>query len=383
MADAHRLQAVAPADASQFVDEFRHQHRAGGAERMSEGDGAAVGVHFGHVGVEFALPGENHRSEGLVNFDHVHIVEGQRGALQDFLRGGDDAVKHEGGIGADRDSGDDARQRGQVVPSDGGGGSDEQRGGRVTDLAGIARGHDAVFLEDGFEGAHFVAIGGTADALVNGEQASVREGSGDDLVGEESRVEGASRFDVRVVGVVVQFVTGEIPLFGHEFGAESLMDEGVADVGPGGGVVCAEGLVRHHLGATREDEVGVAREDGLCRKVDGLLAGAAHAVEADGWDVDGEARFEDAEPRQVAALIAEGCDDAPDGVVEAGRLDASTLDGRAHDEGSQFDGLEGMERAALFARANGGADGGDDEDVGIGHGGLLVDFWGKDSIICI
>ena len=198
-----------------------------------------------------------------------------------------------------------------------------------------------------------------------------------------SRVEGTSRFDVGVEGVVVQFVTGEMPLFGHEFGAESLMDEGVADVGPGGGVVCAEGLVRHHLGATREDEVGVAREDGLCRKVDGLLAGAAHAVEADGWDVDGEARFEDAEPRQVAALIAEGCDDAPDGVVEAGRLDASTLDGRAHDEGSQFDGLEGMERAALFARANGGADGGDDEDVGIGHGGLLVDFWGKDSIICI
>mgnify|MGYP002389867481 CR=1 FL=1 len=51
VADAHDLQAVAAAGARQFVDEFGHQDRACGAEGMSEGDGAAVGIHFRHVGV--------------------------------------------------------------------------------------------------------------------------------------------------------------------------------------------------------------------------------------------------------------------------------------------------------------------------------------------
>jgi hypothetical protein len=141
--------------------------------------------------------------------------------------------------------------------------------------------------------------------------------------------------------------------------------------------------VGHHFGAAREDEIGVACKDGLRGKVDGLLAGAAHAVEADGGDMDGEARFEDAEPRQVAALIAEGGDDAPDGVIEAGGADARTFDGFAHDEGGQFDRLEGVEGTRLFACGNGGADGGDDEDVGIGHGKFLVDFWREVSVICI
>ena len=92
---------------------------------------------------------------------------------------------------------------------------------------------------------------------------------------------------MQFVGVVVQFVAGQFPFFRHEFGAQSLMDERMTDVGPFGRVVRAERLVGHHLGAAREHEVGVAREDGLRRKVDGLLAGAAHAVEADaparGW----------------------------------------------------------------------------------------------------
>ena len=78
---------------------------------MPKGDGAAVRVHFRHIGMQLALPGENHRSEGLVDFDNIHVFEGQRGALENFLRGGDRTVEHEGGIGADDDAGDDPRHR--------------------------------------------------------------------------------------------------------------------------------------------------------------------------------------------------------------------------------------------------------------------------------
>jgi len=168
---------------------------------------------------------------------------------------------------------------------------------------------------------------------------------------------------VRVEGVVVQFVAGQIPFLGHEFGAQSLMDEAMTDIRPFGRIVRAERLVGHHFGAARQDEVVIAREDGLRRKVDGLLAGAAHAVEADGGDVDGETGLEDAEPRQVAALVAEGSDDAPDRVVETGRVHARAADGLAHDERGQFHGLEGMQRARLPAGADGSADSGNDEDI--------------------
>ena len=61
--------------------------------------------------------------------------------------------------------------------------------------------------------------------------------------------------------------------------------------------------------------------------------------------VDGEARLEHAEPRQVAALVADGRDHAPDRVVEPGRVHARAADGLLHDERGQFHGLEGVQRA--------------------------------------
>ena len=48
---------------------------ARGAERVAEGDGAAVDVDLVHVGVVLLLPGQHDRGEGLVDLDQVDVVD--------------------------------------------------------------------------------------------------------------------------------------------------------------------------------------------------------------------------------------------------------------------------------------------------------------------
>src|SRR5262245_62111482 len=66
---AHGLEAVAAAGALQLGQQGGHQPGAGGAERVAEGDGAAVDVDLGVVGAGVLEPRHHHRGEGLVDLD--------------------------------------------------------------------------------------------------------------------------------------------------------------------------------------------------------------------------------------------------------------------------------------------------------------------------
>ena len=74
---------------------------------------------------------------------------------------------------------------------------------------------------------------------------------------------------------------------------------------PGGRVVGADRNPRHRLDAAGDHDVGLAAGDGLGREVDGLLARAAHPVQADGRHLDREAGLQHGEPRDVGALLAD------------------------------------------------------------------------------
>src|SRR5215207_10956989 len=60
-AAAHRDQAVAAADALDLVEGLGHQERPGAAERVAEGDGAAVGVRLLEVGPDLLGPRQHDR----------------------------------------------------------------------------------------------------------------------------------------------------------------------------------------------------------------------------------------------------------------------------------------------------------------------------------
>jgi hypothetical protein len=77
------------------VDEVRGDARAGGAEGVTEGDGAAVDVGLGAVEAELLLHREVLRREGLVDLDEVHLVEVHPRALEALLDRRHGADAHE------------------------------------------------------------------------------------------------------------------------------------------------------------------------------------------------------------------------------------------------------------------------------------------------
>src|SRR5438270_11332170 len=68
-ADAGRGEAVATAAALEFVKGREHESSARRAERVAEGDCAAVDVRLRAVEAEFTFDGEVLAGEGLVDFD--------------------------------------------------------------------------------------------------------------------------------------------------------------------------------------------------------------------------------------------------------------------------------------------------------------------------
>ena len=77
--DAHRRDPVAAAAAAELVQERGGEAGAGAAERVAEGDRAAVDVEALLVDSELADAGEHLRGEGLVQLDQVDLVELEAG----------------------------------------------------------------------------------------------------------------------------------------------------------------------------------------------------------------------------------------------------------------------------------------------------------------
>src|SRR6478735_5298655 len=70
-AAAHGDERALAAGARELVHRLGEQDRAGAAERVTEGDGAAVRVDPRHVGPGGALPAEHDGPERLVDLDQV------------------------------------------------------------------------------------------------------------------------------------------------------------------------------------------------------------------------------------------------------------------------------------------------------------------------
>src|SRR6476659_7449881 len=74
-ADAHRRDAIAAAATAQLPDERRGEAGAGAAERVAEGDRAAVDVELLFVDSQLSRAGQHLGGEGLVQLDQVDVVE--------------------------------------------------------------------------------------------------------------------------------------------------------------------------------------------------------------------------------------------------------------------------------------------------------------------
>src|SRR4051812_24849296 len=112
-ADAHRAERVLLRRRLELVGRGEQQPGAGHAERVPEGDGAAVGIEPGIPVVEAELPhaGEHLGRESLVELDDVHVGKRELGLGQDLSRRGNWPESHGARLDAHDRARDDARQR--------------------------------------------------------------------------------------------------------------------------------------------------------------------------------------------------------------------------------------------------------------------------------
>src|SRR5262245_17680879 len=131
---AHRLEAKASAGPLELVEEGRHEARAGRAERMPEGDRAAVHVHAIEIRTGLALPREDHRGERLVDLDQVDVGELHPGLPERVGGRGDRGGQHPDRVRTADAQVVDPGARLEAVLGDASLGCDQEGGGPVADL---------------------------------------------------------------------------------------------------------------------------------------------------------------------------------------------------------------------------------------------------------
>src|SRR5215475_6134458 len=110
-ADAERGEALLGVALLHFVQQ-RHQHAgAGGADRVTDRDRAAIDVDLGGIPAEVLVDGAGLRREGLVGLDQIEVADVPAGLLQRGAGSRDRARAHDLGIDAGLGPGDDAGDR--------------------------------------------------------------------------------------------------------------------------------------------------------------------------------------------------------------------------------------------------------------------------------
>src|ERR1700757_5087803 len=106
-ADAQRHHCAPGVAALQFVDHSAQDHRAGGTQRVTHRDGAAVDVELLVGDVQVLLELQHHGRKRLVELEEVDVVDGQPGAVEHLARGRGGPGQHDHRVGPAGGGGDD------------------------------------------------------------------------------------------------------------------------------------------------------------------------------------------------------------------------------------------------------------------------------------
>ena len=289
----------------QRVHRGQRQTRARHAERMAEGNRAAMRVHvFGIVRqAELTGHGQALRGESLVQLDHVDVADLQAEAFQQFLGGRGRADAHDAWVHAGGRHRHDAGARCQTVTLRGFLGGDDQGSSAVVHTGGIASGDCAALLaERRPEFGEGLQRGVAARVLVAIDRNSALA-AGDlhrgDLAGEEAAVLRGLGAHLRAVGEGVLVGAGDLEVLGdvlrglghgvdavlvlHQWVDEAPADRRVVDLGGTGerlgGLAHDERRAGHAFDTAGDHQAGVTGADRARGGADGVKAGAAQTVD--------------------------------------------------------------------------------------------------------
>src|ERR1700730_12798860 len=148
-ADAHGYHAVAGVLALEVADQGGGEFGSGAAERMAEGDCAAVGIDTRGVEAGLLDYGKGLRGEGFVELDYGDVAEREAGELQRFGNGenGTDAEFFRRAAGGR--VGDKTRERFEAEGVSAGLAHDHRSGGAVAHGRAVSGGDGALCVEGG------------------------------------------------------------------------------------------------------------------------------------------------------------------------------------------------------------------------------------------
>src|SRR5215207_2109550 len=344
-ADAQRRETLLGVAAAHLVEERDQDAGARGADRMADGDCAAVDVHDLRVPAHVLVDGERLRREGLVRLDEVEVLDLPAGPLERLARGRDRAGAHDRRIDAGGRPGGDAGERRQAALLRLLGRHQHHRGGAVVDAGRVAGRHRAILGEGGLQLADGLDRRAGADVLVlvdDGVAFPGLDGEGRDLVLEPAGLLRRLGLVLRGDGELVLVVARELPLRGDVLGrvAHVVAVEGVhqavlqhrvdepevAHLGAGAHVGGVRRLA-HRLHAAGDDDVGIAVGDLLHADGDGAQPRAAELVQAPGGLLLRDAGVHRRLAGRVLAL-AGGEHLAEDDLVDLRTLDLGARHGR-------------------------------------------------------
>ena len=354
---------------------------AGGADGVADGDAAAVDVDLLGVKAKVAGDREGLGGKGLVDLEEVDVGEVKVELLGKLLGGEVRAVAHEGGLVAGNGEVADADHRGATELLGLGTGHDDHGGCGVVQGGGVGGGDGAGAVRHEARLQAGEALGGHALA---GVLVGVKDGDGtlaavnldgDDLVLVDALGDGLAGALLGLGGKGVLLLAGDVELLGHVLGGDAVVgvverpgqdvDDAilellVAHAGAPAGAGHVVGQLGEGLGATSDDDLGLAALDLHDAVGDGLQAASALAVDGVGAGLVGKAGLQ-ADGAGDEAVLAPGAHLADDALVNDGGVDAGALDGLGDDDGAHVDGGQRLQAATELA--HGGAGAGDDDDV--------------------
>jgi len=297
------------------------------AERMSQGDGAAVDVDLFRIEAQLLDHGQRLCRERLVQLDQVELVHRERGLLQRLVRGGHRTHPHLAWVDACARCCHDASQRGEPELRRLAGGGEENRRGPIVEAATVARRHRAAFAKGGLELRQLLQRRVRARSFVKVDRRRLlpRHGHRQQLGTVPSRLAGGQRALVRSQREFVLLLPRDAILRRHVLGGlahalqrEPLRHPRIGEAPAEGGVVALERSgreplswlhqrprrPRHALHAAGDAQLHVAEADGARRLHCRLQPTGAEAIDGHARHVLGKAGEEQRHAGDVAVVLA-------------------------------------------------------------------------------
>ena len=313
----------------QLIDCGGHQPRAARAERMTERNRATVRVHAGVIicHTEISQHGEPLRGERFIEFNHVHLAEGQAGECEHFARSRRWPKTHDARRDARARHAHHAGARREAVFRSRDFAREQQRAGTVVNARCVTRSHGAIGAHDRFQFGEGVQRGvARMLVLVDDDRITffLRDRNWRYLSVKEAALLRLQRIRLRAQRHFVLRFTPDFELIGdvlsglgHGVNAvfffHQFVDEAPADGGVVHRVVATKRAVHfwhhkrrtaHALHATGNHHVRLARADRSRRCPDRIQTGATQAIDRRPRHLNGQAREQRGHVRNVSIVFA-------------------------------------------------------------------------------